>query len=248
MLLRVRLALSFLSRIPVGKLPDVPSDEWEKVTAYFPLTGYVISLLSLIPLFIIGQLSPTLSSLHALLIGALVIALQAFITRGLHLDGLADMADGYGVWTKEKRLEVMKDSTNGAFALITLICHLIIKVTLCAILVLDGRWAPLLAVAVASRFLVVLMSKVSSYPREKGTASMMVGKISKETLLISALFLLPLFAISFFWAALVVMGLVMFMVKQSADDKVGGVTGDILGATLELCEAAGLLTFVLVSL
>lgn len=248
MVQRARLALSFLSRIPVGKLPDVPAGEWEKAAAFFPPVGAIIALISLLPLFCISSLSSSLSDLHSLLVAALIVALQAFVTRGLHLDGLADMADGYGVWTQERRLEVMKDSTNGAFALITLICHIVVKVILGALIITNGAWLSFVAVAVASRFLVVFMSKISTYPREKGTASMMVGKISKETLITASLFLLPLLLVSFFWAVLIVMILTMYIVKQSADEKIGGITGDILGATLELSESAGLLTFVLLSL
>lgn len=248
MIQRARLALSFLSRIPVGTLPEVSSGEWEKAAAYFPLTGYLIALISLVPLLIFHLLSSELTALHYLLIGGLLVALQAYITRGLHLDGLADMADGYGVWTKERRLEVMKDSTNGAFALITLICHLLLKGILAALLLQEGLWAPFIAVAVGSRFIIVLMSMVSRYPRERGTGAMMVGKISRKTLLMATLFLFPLLAVPFFWAILIVMIFTMFIVKQSADDKIGGVTGDILGATLELSESAGLLTFVLLTL
>lgn len=248
MIHKLRAALSFLSRIPVGKLPALSEKEWSEVPLFFPLTGYVLGFLSLLPAVVITAISEEMEGVVFLLGSAMSISLLAYLTRGLHLDGLADMADAYGVWTKERRLEVMKDSNCGAFAVITLVLHLLLKVVAFAIVLDNQGVMPLLGVVVFSRFLVILMSRLGSYPREKGTGSFIVGKISQKTIYLSLLFLLPLFGISLMWSAMIVMIILMFMIKSSAQEKLGGITGDVLGATVELTEVGGLLTIAIVSL
>lgn len=248
MIHKLRAALSFLTRIPVGKLPELSENEWTEVPLFFPLTGYLLGVLSLLPAVLIMTISEEVSGIVFLLASSLSISLLAYLTRGLHLDGLGDMADAYGVWTKERRLEVMKDSNCGAFAVITLVLHLLLKVIAFSIVLDNQGVMPLLGVVVFSRFLIILMSSLASYPREKGTGSFIVGKISPKTLYLSLLFVLPLLGISLMWSAMLVMIILMFMIKSSAQEKLGGVTGDVLGATCELTEVGGLLTIAIVSL
>lgn len=243
-----RAALSFLSRLPVGKLPELSDKKWADVPLFFPLIGYILGGLSLIPALVITRISEEQDSTIFLLASALSISLLAYLTRGLHLDGLADMADAYGVWTKEQRLEVMKDSNCGAFAVITLVLHLLLKVIAFSIVLDNIGGMPLLGVVIFSRFLILLSSRLGTYPREKGTGSFIVGKVSGKTLFMSLLFVLPLFGITLMWCAMLVMVILMFMIQSSAQEKLGGITGDVLGATCELTELVGLLTLAMVSL
>lgn len=241
----LQAAISFMTRFPVGRLKELDEKEWAKVTTFFPLAGYALAAVTIVPISWLISLIENPTSNVYLLMGGCATVLLAYLTRGLHLDGVGDMADGYGVWTKEKRLEVMKDSCSGAFGVIAIVSLLLLKVLGFAILFEYGLFLSAFAAIIAARFIIVLMCQIGKYPREKGTAMSMVGAVTAQTVALSALFILPLFSITLFWAVLVIQILTMIVIKQSADDKIGGVTGDILGATCEITEVVGVISFII---
>ena len=177
--------------------------------------------------------------------GALAVAFLALLTRGFHLDGLADMADGFGGgWTVERRLEIMKDSHIGAFGVIALVLVLIIKTVAIASIIERQVWVPLLFVPVFSRFFVVVQSVANTYARsEEGTAGRLVKESSMKHLVVSALWILIiclLFSTSYLVLCAVLAGtggVTTLWIALHANKRINGVTGDILGATVELNEA-----------
>ncbi|MCK5898309.1 MAG: adenosylcobinamide-GDP ribazoletransferase, partial [Methylococcales bacterium] len=120
------LALQFLTRIPLPLNITISDHQWGRTVLYYPLIGLVIGgFLSLIPL-----LAPNLSvNIQA----ALLLSFWVLITGGLHLDGLADCADGWagGLNNRTKTLKIMKDPHIGALAVVILI------------LVLGTKWVAL---------------------------------------------------------------------------------------------------------
>ncbi|NBK26075.1 MAG: adenosylcobinamide-GDP ribazoletransferase, partial [Spirochaetia bacterium] len=109
-------AFRTLTRFP---LPHQEMEREERTLFWFPFVGAFLGLFSVGISFL--PLPPSVLS-------ALMIATSAYLTRGFHLDGLCDFADGLGGgWTKERALAIMKDSHSGAFALITLCCTLLIQ-------------------------------------------------------------------------------------------------------------------------
>ena len=109
-------AFSFLTILPVGR--NLPPDEkgLARSMAFFPLTGFIIGLLLALGFYLLSSLFPRPLALW------LTIGLMAILTGGLHLDGFADTIDGLACrGTKERVLEVMRDSRVGAFGVIGLI-------------------------------------------------------------------------------------------------------------------------------
>lgn len=231
-------AFRTLTRFPV---PGKETARESRTLFWFPLVGSVLgafsALLALLPV-------------PSLVRSSLIIACSAYLTRGFHLDGLCDVADGFGGgWTKEATLRIMRDSSVGAFALITLVCTLLVQVFVIAELL---AYLPLLVfVPALARTMVVVATGLSSYAREgEGTASSLVsqsgaghivGPVVQLILFLALLFLLespsfaPACSASLF--ALVMTGFLLHKSKR----RIGGVTGDVLGAIEVLSESAAYL-------
>ena len=180
--------------------------------------------------------------LLALALAVLVVALSAFLTRGLHLDGLADFADGLGGGkTREDALRIMRDPAVGAFGVIALVLVLALKIA--AVDALASPPALVLASAL-SRWTVVPLGFFLPYARESaGLGSTMTAgaggvELAGATVLAIALsFLFPWKLALVSWAAALLASL---LVGAIARRRLGGTTGDVLGANVELAEAAAL--------
>jgi len=233
-------ALSFLTILPVGHPPFPEEKELATAMAFFPLVGLVIGL--------ILALGYTLFSF--LFSGALIlwltIGLLAFLTRGLHLDGFADTLDGLGSGgPREKILEVMRDSRIGAFGVIGLI--LLIGAKYLALDQIPSASIPytLILMAVIGRGAMVLVCYRSPYARSSGgLAKPFVENLKARDVLISSaltfgivVLFMGLKGIAILLGiALFSLGYRLFFLK-----KLGGVTGDVLGAANEMVELLWLL-------
>jgi cobalamin 5'-phosphate synthase/cobalamin synthase len=229
---RLLAALAFLTRVPVPRSFD--ASEVGRAALVFPLIGAAIGLLQL------GAFRLLRPHLPSLLTAVLVVALSAWVTRGLHLDGLADFADGLGGGaTREDALRIMRDPAVGAFGVIALVLVLAVKVA--AIDALSSGNALVLASALA-RWTAVPLGVLLPYAREgTGLGAAMTGGAGRFELLgstalaVAISFLVPLrFAIRS-WVAVL---FVTLLVGAIARRRLGGMTGDVLGANLELAEAS----------
>ncbi|MGH9334855.1 MAG: adenosylcobinamide-GDP ribazoletransferase, partial [Vicinamibacteria bacterium] len=137
---RLLAAVAFLSRFPVRR--KFESSDLGRAAVFFPLVGAAIGLLQW---GAFRLLTPRFSSFA---VAVALVALSAWITRAIHLDGLADFADGLGGgWTRENALRIMRDPSIGAFGAVTLVLTLAAKVA--AIDSLKSEGALVLAPALA---------------------------------------------------------------------------------------------------
>ena len=229
---RLLAALAFLTRVPVHR--SFEASEVGRAALFFPLIGAAIGL---VQLEVFRLLRPHLPSL---VIAVLVVALSAWVTRGLHLDGLADFADGLGGGsTRDDALRIMRDPAVGAFGVIALVLVLAVKIA--AMDALPSAEALVLAPALA-RWTAVPVGFFLPYARESdGLGAAMTGGTGRfelfgSTVLAVAISLfLPLKLALLSWAAVL---LVSFFVGGIARRRLGGMTGDVLGANVELAEAS----------
>jgi adenosylcobinamide-GDP ribazoletransferase len=232
------LALSFLTVLRVPLLPVRLASPAELAASFacFPIVGAILGglwatfALSLRPVF------------PPALVAGLLTLMMALVTRGLHLDGLADLADGVGGgYTAEKRLEIMKDSRIGTFGAVALILILTIKIAALQTLVQTNQWRILLLVPLLSRLGMVLTAYRSAYPRpEGGLGKSFCEQLSLGHLLaalglaaIAGAVIAPLLG-GFLLAALVAQ---VVLLRVLAKRWLGGITGDVLGACNEISEA-----------
>ena len=237
-------ALSFLTILPSGQISLSNERDLARSMAFFSLVGLLIGLLLAIGYYLLSFLFPKSLVLW------LTLGLLALLTRGLHLDGFADTIDGLASGgPKEKILEVMRDSRIGAFGVIGLI--LLIGAKYLSLGQIPDQSIPysLILMAVMGRNSMVLVCYRSAYARSgKGLAKPFVENLAvREMILCSVLaFGIGLLLMGkegvlvFLGTCLFSFGYRLFFLK-----KLGGVTGDILGAANEKTELLCLLLLVM---
>jgi adenosylcobinamide-GDP ribazoletransferase len=237
-------ALSFLTILPVGHPPLSEKKELARTMAFFPLVGLIIGLILAFGYYLFSFL------FSGALVLWLTIGLLAFLTRGLHLDGFADTMDGLGSGgPREKVLEVMRDSRIGAFGVIGLI--LLIGAKYLALDQIPSLSLPptLILMAVMGRNAMVLVCYRSPYGRSgEGLAKPFLENLStREVLVSSALTLGIAFVLIGVKGIAIFLGIGLFSLGYRLFflRKLGGVTGDILGAANELVELLCLLLLVI---
>lgn len=238
------LMIQFLTRLPIPVTLEVETEDFEKGIIYFPVVGMIIGII----LFLAAK--TLMPFLDALTLSVIIIFLEVLLTGGLHLDGLADSFDGlFSYRDRERMLEIMKDSRIGSNGVLVLIFALLAKTVLINGLLMQNWLIPLLLMPVLSRFMSVFASRFSKYARPSGMGNFFIGKVSNIQLLIGlgyTGFWLFLFAPMLWWL-LVPMSLTTWWFSKFCEGKIGGMTGDTLGANLELQEIL-LLVLALISL
>jgi adenosylcobinamide-GDP ribazoletransferase len=226
-------AFALLTRLP---LPNHSGSGAGSAWAW-PLVGAVL-----------GALAATVAS-GALWLGVtpgvtavLVLALGAMLTGGLHEDGLSDTADGlYGGWTKARRLEIMKDSRVGSYGVLALVLVVLARWSaLTAVLVYGGHWAALVATGALSRAPMALVMALLPNARGEGF-SHATGRPSVAVALVALVLAGAIAAALTGWTAVPLAFAALaaaILLAFSALRRIGGQTGDILGATQQLAEVA----------
>jgi adenosylcobinamide-GDP ribazoletransferase len=176
-------------------------------------------------------------------VAGLVLALGAMLTGGLHEDGLSDTADGlFGGWTRERRLEIMKDSRVGSYGVLALVLVTLVRWSALTTILAGGSLWVLVAVGALSRAPMAVVMSALPNARETGL-SHATGRPSGQVALIGAALAMAIAFLFAGWAALPMLVLVAistWLLARSAKARIGGQTGDVLGATQQLAEAAAL--------
>lgn len=226
-------ALRFFTHLP---LPQGGAGERSlaKAALGFPLAGILIGAL----IALVWAASATL--LPALPAAGLAIATGLIITGALHEDGLSDCADGLGGGnTRERTLEIMRDSRIGAFGAAALIVTIGLRwVALGELSLFNGIWALLIAHTV-SRTAILPALAFSSYARKEGLGSTVSDGISSTqlamTLAVALLFAILLGGVAGLFAAILAVA-AAFAVLKYLEARLGGYTGDGLGAMQQIAE------------
>jgi len=252
---RLMVAVMFLTRIPLRANWPVGAADVGRAAAFFPLVGAGIGALQSLLLWAglrladhAGDMIGHRVLLPASVLSVLLTALSVWITRALHFDGLADMADGFGGGTtRQDVLRIMRDHGIGSFGTMTVVLVLALKFTSITTLIERGTALPYLIIAPAlARAAAVGLGFLLPYARSEegglGGSLAYIGPI--EVILSSATALALLILIG--WrrgtiCALVVL-LVCFANARICMRRIGGITGDTLGANTEICEALVLAT------
>src|SRR5947209_1051864 len=241
-------AVRFLSVLPMpGSMQLFEKDEAAPRLVvgctYFPLVGLLLACLLWLLVLLLTPLVPQLV-LAALLVVALVI-----LTGGLHLDGLMDSCDGlFGGSTRERKLEIMRDSHVGSFGVLGGVCILLLKFALFA--GVRGQALPLalLVTLPTARWAMVLALRVFPSARPTGLGVAFHQAVTTERVVLAGLVALAivLFAGPFIgllvWVIVTVTALALgFWITRS----IGGLTGDSYGAIEEVVDVVALLVLVI---
>ena len=228
-------ALKFLSILPVPSAWTGQGQEFSGSVKFFPVVGLIIGAIIVGCSWLLGLVVPQM------VVAAMAVILLAVITRGLHLDGLADTADGFwSVSDRQRTLEIMKDSYIGAMGVIAITCILLLKFACLSAMGSAVIWRGIFLMVLISRCMMTLPISLLPYARKEGG----LGKLFYETRTVFNALWAVLFVLAAGWfiaglagiAAVVASVLVTMVFGYYCKWKIGGVTGDTIGATCEITE------------
>ena len=240
-------AVRFLSTIPIPgatRLFETQQTKQEMPrlilgSAYFPLVGLLIALLLSLILTLANLVFPRL------VVAALLTVALVLLTGGLHLDGLMDTCDGvFGGGTRERRLEIMRDSRVGSFGVLGGACVLLLKFAIFASMNLHMLLIAFMTMLPCSRWAMVLALRVFPSARSTGLGITFRQTVTPVRLIVagSTALIVALIAGHF-------VGLIVWFVTTCTAlilgawfmDRLGGLTGDTYGAIAEMSEVVGML-------
>src|SRR5215208_2462207 len=237
----VGAAVSFLTRVPVGRAARFDGAAVARGAAVFPLVGAAVGATA-------GAVADVLAGpLPALAAGGIALALLAVLTGAMHLDALADTADGLGGWTKEQRLAIMRDHAVGSYGAVAVALVVVVEASLVAALADAGNaWHALAAAGACSRAAPLPLAAVLAHARAEGQGQALAaaGRAAVAIALLLAVAVATLASgvagAAAFATALAVAAVLGVFFRSW----IGGVTGDTLGATTELTQVAALVVLV----
>ena len=238
--------VSFYTRLPI---PDPEERDFATAQWAAPVAGAVVGLVIGVTLWL-----SLATGLPATLAAAIALAAGALLTGALHEDGLADVADGFGGGqTRERKLEIMKDSRVGTYGVIALVLSLLMRWSALAALAASGTFT-MIAVVVgahaASRAAIPMFMARVPAARPNGLSAG-VGRVASQTALYAATIGFALLLPGGFAFALVSALLVIALslgLERLARRQIGGQTGDVLGTLQQACEIAVLAAAVTISI
>jgi len=249
MIRQLTLAVTFLTGIPLPVEGEVsPADLWRSM-GWYPLVGLALGAAAW------AVYAGLLELLPSLVAAVLVVMLLEAVTRGLHMDGLMDTADGIlSGAPRERALEIMKDSNVGAMGVVAAVLILVLKVAALGALARADAAAPLLAGWCAARALPALDVYAWPYARAAGTGeaftrertpgpAVMAGAFLAAGVVATTLVTVSVDGAGAWYAGLVVVLVAMgvaLLVQAAVAKRLGGLTGDVYGLGIELAETAAL--------
>jgi adenosylcobinamide-GDP ribazoletransferase len=234
---RLVLSIQFFTVIPIRKEIKSKNYDYGKLMAFLPLIGLVLGII----LFFIYNLlknyfSPVVSSV-------LIIIFYVFLSGGLHIDGLGDTFDGiFSNRTKDRILEIMKDSRMGTNGILAIFFILILNIILLSELMIENNFFIILF-PVAGRTAGLICSSISVYARTNGgLGKNFVEYCNFQELIIGLFFHFLINFLLFhndFILALISISfpiIFAFLITKYFSNKINGVTGDIIGAIIEISQ------------
>lgn len=228
-------ALAFLTRIPVRHAACTP-EAIGRSTVLFPVVGAVLGMVNVVVLWVLQRAMP--STLTA----TLIVLTGVVLTGALHFDGLVDTVDGFGGGrTRDDVLRIMRDHQIGTYGAIALIMALLLQIMAIASLIerdLAGR--SLVIAPVASRWAMVLLGSRLPYARpDAGLGRAITDHVRNRDVWGSTLLAVAIATIVARWSGAVSLSLTLALTAAMGFvcwRRIGGITGDTLGANAVLCE------------
>jgi adenosylcobinamide-GDP ribazoletransferase len=228
-------AVSFLTRIPVPASVHTATGDLGRSARYFPLIGLLLGAIYA------GAAVLLCRAFSVLVAAVLITAIDALLTGALHLDGLADMADGFGAGRRrEDILRIMRDHAIGSYGAVALVLALFLK-TVCISDLLTSHEARkiLLITPTLSRWGIVLLSRSAPYAQAIEGTGALVKLVSPADLFIATVICVPLpflFGVTRTLASWLTVAVITALMSRLCRSRIGGVTGDTLGANLVITE------------
>lgn len=228
------LALQFLTIIPV-KMKDVEEKKIPGALIYFPLIGLLLGL-------VLAGMDKLLFILNfeQFIINTILVVLLIVLTGGLHLDGLSDTFDAFlSRKNKEEMLKILRDSHIGVMGVLSLISIILLKIAFLSSINISSKIISLLLMCILSRWSLVFVMFLFPYAREEGKAKVFIQGINFKIFISSTL--IALACTIAIWKikglfVFIIIAMSSYMIGKFINNKIGGMTGDTIGATSEVAE------------
>ena len=234
-------ALRYLTIVPIPAGPHAEPTTLGRAAPWFPLIGLCVGVVIAATERVTAMLFPSL--LDALL----TVTVWKLVTGGMHLDGLSDYLDGLVGRDAGDRLRIMRDSRIGAFGAIGLILFLLLEVAAVSELPPATRWRVLLAAPAVARAMPPLVSWFFPTATPLGQGAMFRSGLRPSGVLAAFALAAVIALFTLHAVGLLVLGLAAGSATALgwfSTRRLGGVTGDVLGACIEIAELLTLLTLV----
>ena len=234
-------ALVFLTRLPIPVIHKFEDSDLGQSMATFPLVGLFLGTLLV---FVNTVLSPYLPDR---LTNIILLTFLVVITGGLHIDGFMDTIDGLaGGQNRDTILEIMRDSRVGALGVVGVFLLLLLKWEALNIIDEETKNAALLVMPVIGRWGQVLLAHISLYARNEGLGLPFLSGLTLGGVVLAfiSVIIITSLSIGIFGIGLIsVASIIAFTWSWWFKKKIGGVTGDVIGALSELLEVLTLIFF-----
>jgi len=228
------LAVQFLTVLPI-KIKEFSEEKVSWALVYFPVVGLLLGFLLFSLYYLLFNLGFSVLVTSVFLVIALII-----LTGGMHLDGLSDTADAYlSGRGKQEMLEIMRDPHIGVMGVLTLISCILLKIGLLSSIAGSVKPIVLILMCIISRWSVVMMMYLFPYARQEGKAKLFIQGLNLKIFLVSVIVVLILVFVYGGAKGLLMLAVIAgstYLIGKASARKIDGITGDTLGATIELNE------------
>jgi adenosylcobinamide-GDP ribazoletransferase len=235
--------LTFFTRIPIPVRFNVEYEDYVKGIGWVPLISVIIGL----PLYWIARFGTIFDQS---VISAIVLLVYLFITGALHVDGMADTMDAFGSnRSKERMLEIMKDSRIGSFGVLAIVVYAISMITIIPMV----PFSALLLFPLTGRTTALVCAKTNHYARDNGMGKSFVDGASTFHILLAficygiTMLLTSAPYIQTLIPLIIAVSLTALLVKRMSG-KIGGITGDVIGFSVEVSQVLYLFVFYIASM
>lgn len=239
------LMLQFFTRLPINTQIDMDSRTLSRGAFFFPFVGAIVGSIAALIYYVFTFVSIDIASLAA-------VFSIIFITGGIHVDGLSDTADGFfSARSRERVLEIMKDSRVGTFGVIAIVFDILIKYVLIKNIPVNMGIPAIIFSCVLGRASAAMLINFGKCARPGGLGDMFSSAASKIYFVSSMILMILIGFILFYKTFLLVVTAALIstlMIMRLSYRIIGGLTGDVYGASIEIGEIVSLTVFMVVSL
>jgi adenosylcobinamide-GDP ribazoletransferase len=236
--------MQFLTRVPMGETIIASDKQWAQSVYFYPLVGIILGVLLLILSFLLSNISTFLSA---------VIILTAWVafTGALHIDGLADCSDAWvgGQGSRDKTLKIMKDPAAGPIAVVVIVLVLLVKFAALTVLLSSSHHLVLLIIPLLARSTLLVAFIFAPYANPEGIGAQVAQYLSPKLVAVCLFLSAAVTVIYLSWSSALVLLLfttaIFYIWRTECIKRLGGVTGDCMGALVELQEVGMLLLLTL---
>ena len=234
---QIILLIQFMTRIPIPIKVEYSEKQLGKGIKYFPLVGYLIGIIIFITGIVLNKYID-----NKYIISLLLILIELKLVGLIHIDGLADSFDGlFSYRDKDRILEIMKDSRVGTNGVVVLIFYYLAKLILIAEIISRGDMRCLIIYPIIARMSTSVNAGFGVYARDNGMSIGIIGMNQVKDSIFSVILTLLLIILVYYNSG-ILKGLVMFVAgilfifyfRRVVYKKIGGITGDTMGASLEM--------------